>query len=548
MSIIENMIRYLETNILDEEYKNYKLIYRPEELGLFYLLQLLGDIWRKLVIEDGTEFSYFQMSNTIGTSINGVGHCIRWFNKGLSHKVMLPDADRETLFEEASSLLVWSQNYSKLCQDHVAWSKKMMNAEVDEIKRKVTFYPNTVIDQNFMFKEKISEEMLWDRYIAKMPIAELRNGFKRWINEFNINGQLLEVSVGRELFQYELSRVLEWLKVAVYPDLPPETNFKGYTLRQFRKLFAALFLNCQYYTWFEDSLDRSLEYGNSMGSKPIFLSAIEMEQWLSEISGVSITATRSIMMDLMFDKENFHSNLTNQPFIKSNRGNIFVLPRLIVHIDPERMLSGAINKSYKKGVYAKLINVLEQKSLTHIENKFKLKGIFCLREKSFINKYGLKITPDLILYNIESKQVLIIEYKHFLSPTGTAETIHKINEYEKGVKQLQNYIGFVKDDLNTLNPWINNLDDSYEIYGLFLTRWPMPIPINTTNFTLVENWTALKEHLENGTYSSLPEMINLLVAHNTNHGIEGGVGTLLHDIQVSDWTYSRIYYVLNEMH
>lgn len=535
----------MEENILDEEYKRYKLIYRPEELGLSYLLQLLGDIWRRLGSEYGTELSYFQTSNTLGTSINGVGHCVRWLNKELSFEITLPDAERETLFEETSSLLIWSQNYSKLCQDHVAWSKKLMNAEVDESKRKVYFYPNTVIDQHFMFKEKISEETLWDSYIAKQPMAELKNGFKRWINESNIKGQLLEVSEEEELFQHELSKVLEWLEDVVFPDVAPETDFMGYTLSQFRKLFAALFINCQYYTWYEDSLDRSVGYEQAVGSKPICLSASEMEQWLSEISGVNITVTRAIIMDLLFDKRNFHSNLTNQPFVKSNRGNIFVLPRLIVNIDPERMLAGAINKSHKKRVYAKLINVLEQKSLFHIENKFKLKGMYCLREQSFVNNRGLKITPDLTLYNMESKQIVLIEYKHFLRPTGTSEVINKISEYEKGMKQLQNYIDFIKDDVNILSPWINNLDESYEIYGLFLSKWPMPIPINTTNCPMVGSWTAIEGQLENGTYSSLPEMINFLISHKTNHGIEGTIEPVSHDIQVSNWTYSRIYYVMN---
>jgi hypothetical protein len=84
-----NTLRYVESTILDEEFKKFNLIYRPQDIAIPYLFKVFGDFWRDL-ISDPSIGPDLKRGQLLEYARIGLGHCFRWLINEPTYKLTLP--------------------------------------------------------------------------------------------------------------------------------------------------------------------------------------------------------------------------------------------------------------------------------------------------------------------------------------------------------------------------------------------------------------------------------------------------------------------------
>jgi hypothetical protein len=428
-------------------------------------------------------------------------------------------------------------SYSMLFLDHVAFSKGALFAETNKAEKTITFSYPPDLDVTFLTTQLFSNQKAYKVFREQIPLNKIQNDYKTWASLIRFDGRGFHISENLVKHTTAYTIIMDWLNDKLWPELLDTTLLNKYKLEDFKKFYAALFINCQYWCWLEEEFDSRFGLENALGSGPIRLSDIEIINRLSEMSGVTKNSIKAILKDLTFDVSNIHSNLLYQPFVHSNSGKIYSLPRLIIKTDPARLLSGALNKGKGQKVYDGIVQTLEQSSLDFIETQFKILKLTVLREQSLKNEKGEKITPDFIVFDERNRELLIADYKHALTPFGPSEVYYKIKEVKKGLKQIQRYLNFVKENYPILQKLIDNLDSTVKIYALLLFRWPMPIPINKTQDIEIIDWFSVKKRLNKKYYKSISSLITWIKCRPDVPDYYKSLSQTYFDVQVADWKY-----------
>jgi hypothetical protein len=264
----------------------------------------------------------------------------------------------------------------------------------------------------------------------------------------------------------------------------------------------------------------------------------EAVAFFAEVTGMSSPIVQEILTDLTFDLSNFHSSLMIQPFVKTRTNHWYVLPNIFAFVDPNRMLTGALNKGTKKQIYDCLINQIEHYHLEKLADLFKDLGMEVYVERT-IKAKGTIMTPDLVIIDGHSRQVAILDYKHFLSPLGPSEVHYRIKETNKAIKQVSNYMGLIpgsrfmqeatRDELPTLH-----------YTGIILFNTPIAIPLPIGLDLLITDLQSLKKLIVNKP--DLEALMNAIRGLGKQLVDPGGYS--LYDVvtEVDDWKIiSQIY-------
>ncbi|MCB0165963.1 MAG: hypothetical protein KDI79_17145 [Anaerolineae bacterium] len=541
-SLIKKAIRNVELTVLDQKHKNFMLLRRPRESAIAHTLKLLGDIERDFNNTDLRDRSYFWRRSGFRYVLDAVSHCLRWLAEPPPTRVYLPGASWQQLNREAFDLLAWGMDYAKLAQDHVAWTRGALECNLDETRKMISFEFPANFDTFFLLTQAASEEFYSKRALDEIPSDQLQSGFSAWIDRFTKRLQGVDISWKIERNEKSHQIAFEWLSKTLWPELPAKTDLQGYCLDEFRHFFAALFIHGLYISWAEDYMDKQFGPENEAGSHIVVFSENQMIRWLSEISGVNRSSLRAIVKDLTFDTGNFHSSIVTQPFVKSKSGKLFLLSRLVTILDPMPMIADALHKSKKDEIYAGFVQVLEQSSLDQIEKIFAQLNFRVFREKRFVDADGNKITPDFLLYDPQKKELLVIDYKHTLAPSGASQVIRKsksLSESREGIRQVQRYLEFFQNNLRLLENWIGEVENKDKINGLLLFRWPMPMHLEFNRQVSIVDWFSLENMLSEENNISIKSLNNWIrtrpdLPYNLKH-----LQRVPEEVAVDNWTYRR---------
>ena len=133
-------------------------------------------------------------------------------------------------------------DYSRLAQDHVAWTRGVLIGRVDENNKIISFEYPSDFDKFFLLTQAASEELYLESILDEIPFGDLQDDFLAWINRSTRRLQGFDVPWKIEQDSKPQQIAFDWLSKTLWPELPTETDLQGYTLYEFRRFFAALFV------------------------------------------------------------------------------------------------------------------------------------------------------------------------------------------------------------------------------------------------------------------------------------------------------------------
>lgn len=506
-------IRKFESEVLDKAHINYAFYQYSEDIVIPYLLQVYGDTERHRdnLIANGR--NAYNVSIYLNHMMHGIGHCIRWMLKQTQPVFSdITDESPRQLQEMAAHFLGWGTGYHMIAQEFVTWSRGIKIAILDENKKTITFLNPEGYDYSSIHDKQLIYAEQMQAVFHSYPHKEMEDEYEEWIKNINLStppiANHIDWSKGKDSKSYPLlyAKMCEIL----FPELDETTEFDGYNLIQLRQFYALFFLNFHFIRWTEAVLDSKSGENLSFGSNPLYLRTTQFYKLASTITGLNQDVARAIILDLTFNPNNFHTSVTIQPFVLSSSNTYYILPNLFSQLEPSRMILGALNKSSKKKIYDKLINLIEKFNINELHCLVNGVGSWTCYLEKVIKFDGKQIHPDLILIDATEKCVCVIDYKHFIGPITASEVDYKMNELKKGAIQVQNYIEILKT-LNKIG--VTNIEDFF-VKGLLITHKPMPIPVsNEINILITDMATFIQNVIAvNGQSKSINELIQLITA------------------------------------
>ena len=525
----------VEKDVLDTKYEKFNLIYRKQDEALPHLLKIVGDYWREA--RNDLPKSEFLSSALLESTMSGLEYCIKWIILSPGKYIKLPKANNFILDKEASEFLDWGIQYHKLVLDHVAYRKKLIQVKIDEEHKTIEFMPTTDFSKQFLLTQSMDAQTSLHTLFSGLPLGAIKADFPLWKNNLKFNETGIDSTISASRLFNAYPATLRWLESFVLPEIS-STDFLGdYTLNDFRKFFAALFLHCTYWTWIEDSTDKLLGDEHLLGTLVLTLKRDEMIEWLSSISEVSPKSLKALVNDFTLNVTHRNSRLANQPFVKSAKDIVYLLPRLFVSVDPLRMLSGSLHHNPNgRKFYERIIETISSAQLTRIHPMFESLEFVVWREKRLVDNLGKTYTPDLIVFDKTHNQLLVADYKHSMNPTGVGEVLNKLDSFAKDIGQVQKYIKAVK---NT-SDWIKEYSAG-SIIGLLIYRYPMPLPVTLNKDVVVTNLLSLENSLLSQHPGSLTDLaLSLQNRLDLSNEVED-LQLIPMEIQVDDWKYIRYF-------
>lgn len=104
--------------------------------------------------------------------------------------------------------------------------------------------------------------------------------------------------------------------------------------------------------------------------------------------------------------------------------------------------------------------------------------------------------------------VLIVDLKYSTPPFGPADVHRRVEECEKWKTRMGEYVVSFQNNPEILSQhlqWAPQGDVT--VFGLILTRWPLPIPVNFADPVGAVDWPSLKDHIVKVHPSSLRELM-----------------------------------------
>lgn len=528
------IIRQFERDILDKFHESLDFYQYPEDIVIPYLMQVYGDFerYRDRLEENGRSGGV--IDSYLSNLVHGISHCIRWIKlqnnpKYSSEKHLSPDG----VHAIANDYAYWGAMYHTIAQEFVVWSRGIKDVSLDRSKKIISFLQTDKYDYASVFGlQKLYRQRLnaaFDGY----PHKEMDRIFSEWIKAVDLSKPPIANSINwskakeSELFPLLMTK----MEQIIFPELEGTISLGGYTLTELRRFFALFFINFYFIRWIEAYLDTQSGKNIAFGSNPLYLNKLQFLKLGRDITGLGNEVLSSIIDDFTFDHTNFHSSISIQPFIYSRSGLYYILPNLFCLVEPSRMIVGALNKGPKKKIYAKLINDIEKFSLRVIAGAISTNPLWKYFVEKTLKYGGRQFQPDVIIIESQTKNICVIDYKHYVGPITASEVQYKMSECEKAIGKLEEYIS-VLSNLKTVG---NQNIDGFSVYGILLTHKPLPVPMPVGMTVQVTDLETLLSALEKKpSCTTLIPLIKQLPADAEPPFIEEDA-----EIEVVDWTIKR---------
>lgn len=536
-----HQIREVEAKVLDKYWKNFEILSWDDNFIIPHLFKILGDTIREFKSPELRMYSSFVIRRKINFYIQSLGWCIKWVyeNNDVKKKSKFSNT---LLSKKALEALNWGTDYHILVQNHVAWSRGYSDVEINIDKKEITFLPVNLEVYKFVLAQELNSDKVFEELNTLVPIDELSKYYSQRKKEVNWNKPPVLFDWNKAKCDTIFSIVLQWTEKAILPEVDNSQLLGGYTLGDLRTLFCGILIHATLIVFAEDEVDRQTNFSNDSGSNPICLSKKNAGLLLHAWSGLSTEAITAIVDDFTFDIKNFHSTLTNQPFVKNKNGILIFLPRFFIHTEFNRMVAGALNKSSKKGYYDKIINIIEKKNLDTLHDFFINNNLVSIKEPA-LKKNSQLITPDFILVDEVNKSLFVIDYKHYLIPLNANETIFKLAEIKKAIKRVCDYKSLIVAHPEIINVYYTKFDTTYTVTPLLLCKWPIPVPISTNEELYVLTINQFEDLIVNKTGLLRDKIENFYLNLFNNLDKRASNLKIIKDaIKVDEWTYVRSIY------
>ncbi len=538
----QRAVRRLEETVLDREYRRFNLINRNDEVAILELFRVFGDAVRG-VIHDPGPATERQRQHLMDEQAAALGHCFKWIAEESEHTILPADPSPRTIVQEALALLEWGGYYHELYLDHVAFWRKEKVAAVDYERRTVEIRYRAPFDPFFLITQRVDELELVTSYYNAMPLEELQAEYRSWASLRG--GTIIRRFDGLPCIRpgdpaYELAA--RWATETIWPELSPETSLDGFSLDDFRRVFAGLVINCAFIAWAEDLQDSRRGVGQGRRSRVVALPHEQMIEWLGDMGGIAAAASQEILDVLTLDTTKNLPSLSYQPFVRSKAGKVYLLPRFIVYSDAPRILSQSLNTGNRQRIFAGLGKRMTDAQQMVIAVAFEETGLEVLNDQ-VLRCRGRNIQPDLVLYDRTSDYLLIVDYKNMINPLGPGQAISNMMNIRGYVGKMQEYIEVIEANLDVVRAEIPALSEHPQVSGMLLFRDPTPLPLDCEPRIAMANWFSLRQFLSGGRYDNLPSLVEWATAR-LDLGLDLGA-YMLEDrvVKVGDWQYIREMHV-----
>jgi len=484
---------------LDNHYRTYDILEYPREFIIRSVIKGFEDF--ELQAPSKTT-NYFDLVNLLNEGTSALNKCIEWaFTNTNTSDLTNFDIEEKECERITSEYFAWGYYYSILESFHISFRRNMSKVEVDEKQKIIHFKLLPKESLHFSIQQSLtSNESNLDK-LKNIPDDELEKEYRSIISQQLVDKYLL--------FYQNL----------IFPELPLQFNFDGYTREDFIKFWISMYFTFRRYVFIKREKGSSDTYSRN---KEEFIEICK--RLISENSVISI------LNDLTFKPKN-NIGITKCPFILSD-DRYYFSPSLITSLDPNLMLIGALNKTSKKYIYDNAVNTIEQYWTDKIYSILSQVSSFKVNYKRTYRNNSVIITPDFVVSDVINRELVIIEYKHFVKSTKTSETINKQKAVQEANEQVLKYKKYFLENTREYRG-INTKD--YTIIPVILFNEPISLSYINGNVKYCNYWN-LKKHLRNElSFSEFLEKSNPLKMQG-NLDIEN-FKIFENRVKMKDWTY-----------
>ena len=529
-----DLIRKVEREVLDTYHRTFALLRRSQKVAIVNLLRIHGNSLREM------RRSYAASTDTaIITRLNaltaGTTQAIRWAlteteANGDNYTVATPQLDRETM-----DLWVWATNYMSLAADHIAWSRGVLAAAVDENTRTISFHPSRDYDHSFFIGQLFSWQKQFEYFLTSAPAPALAALYREWTRRMRRDESGIHIPPDFATRIRPMGTLLEWARSRILPEIDAESDFAGYTLREFCRVYAVLWTHAFCICAFEDAYDQRYGETHDLGSSCFTMPAKEAYEWLARGCDLSKTIVSEIVKDLAFNHASIHSSFAFQPIVMTSDQWVVISPRVFMTTDPYRMLSGALQSGKRRHCYEAIANSLEASRVEQIANAFSTRG-FTVAQKHRLSSNRRTGTPDLVVYSDGDNELLLIEYKHSISPPEPAMVAKRLMEADKWVSRLLLYRDLLSRDRQA-RARLGCRVPTGPSYLLLLYGFPMMMPLGTTGDVAVGDWTSVHEIITENPRLTLSGLWRWAKERPDVAHLSKAATNVFQEIKVGEWTY-----------
>lgn len=450
---------------IDSRYLDFNISKASPDMSIQLLLKTLGDLLRNTI--RNKNLSENQIYNFTRDMIRGVSHCIKWI-----YKINNENLKMEIQDNEIRDFIILGLNYGRVANFFVACHSGYADYNISENEKTVKFEVIKKNKDGFSFRQ--SDSMINKSFSTKRNnlFKTLDPFFKEWKKELKYLESSVEIPWDYFKDTSKLAVITKHINENLYLNLPDNYNLEGYTKNDFVLFYSFLYGNFLFISWFEDISDAIYRNeDNPYGSLCFVGNKIEIVKLFSKYLNISVSSLENIVHDLILLKSDFHSTLSDFPFIEFN-DTIYICIRTWSISEPEHILSQILRKK-KKNIYDRLTTELERIRMKEIGQFFGKYNLSPIIEKSFQAKENT-ITPDFLLQN--ENTLIIIDYKNMLYPSNAKDIRNKINDMQKANEQLRKYKLFFNNSKN-LEAFIK-MENCSKIILIALFENPMVIAID----------------------------------------------------------------------
>jgi hypothetical protein len=529
------LIREIEQEVLDKEHLQHHLLRLPEDVAIARLLQYAGDVVRSRPHGDGDvpPLALLQIGSLL---FRALSHCLRWVCTECAPGESVLTRDWEHEQTEADALLRWGMQYAQLATDHIAWSRSFIEASIDSDNQVITFHPPANLDMDCYRGQALADIEWWtDELVTTFPNDAFVRLFNEWQREGTTtpNGIQFQPSFVRR--HPEFQSLVAWMSTRLFPELPSDCSLGEYSVQDLRLFYSALYTTCLCVTTVEDEVDRHLGPEARFCTWVMQLPQSQMMGWLVEATGLSREVVKTILADMTFNPSRFYASITATPFVRSRRGTVFLLPRLFAALSPQRTFATALTSGSGRRAYDRIAETLQRHHLASIAQYLRQRGLTVFCEKTVILPDSGRITPDFIITDPSTPNVVVADFKNALAATAVDEVVNRVREYTKGVKQVERYLDCFRRYPQLVAPFYSPARPPPQLHGLVLFRVPMPLPVEGYPSIRVDNWFSVRHRLD--TISAL--VAASLLPPARIDAIPERVTFEFRPILVGKWTYQR---------
>jgi hypothetical protein len=157
------------------------------------------------------------------------------------------------------------------------------------------------------------------------------------------------------------------------------------------------------------------------------------------------------------------------------------------------------------------------------------------RGKSFMTPDGHKLTPDFIVSDSVTPDVVVMDFKNSLAATAVASVTNRLKEYNKGIAQVEAYITAFSRFPHLLDKLAGVPNGPRSIKGLLLFRIPMPLPVAPSQLVGVDDWFSLERRLQGAQVVRAGH----LLPPDCYRAAADDPRFMTQEIKVGEWTYRR---------